>query len=47
MTKPMGAEDWKEFFQLISEDVTDSKIWTCALDQENLKVWKRPVRGVW
>jgi hypothetical protein len=44
MTKPMTGDDWKEFFQLISEDVSDAKIWTCALDQENLKVWKRPVR---
>jgi hypothetical protein len=47
MTKPMGADDWKEFFDLIGEDVTDTKVWTCALDQEKLKVWKRPVRGTW
>merc|ERR1711991_1099378 len=38
----MGDDDWKEFFDLVSEDVTDSKVWTCAVDNEDLKVWKRP-----
>jgi hypothetical protein len=25
--QPMGKSDWDEFFHLISEDTTDSKIW--------------------
>lgn len=41
--KPMGSVDWEEFFQLINEDVTSGH-WSVALDQEKLKVWKRPVR---
>jgi hypothetical protein len=25
--KPMGKEDWDEFFHLIGEDTSDAKIW--------------------
>merc|ERR1711991_468104 len=40
--QPMGKADWDEFFELIGEDVQDTKVWSCALDTEDVKVWKRP-----
>ena len=42
--KPMDKKDWDEFFTLISEDTSDQKVWTVCVDEEELKVWKRPVR---